>query len=72
MNKPEYRGKVHLVYAREYGRLHLVGFGSGHYICKATEKTPVVFSVNCEEWKHGENDYRYENKETTITHYTPQ
>jgi hypothetical protein len=66
-NKPEFRGKVHLIYARENCRLHLVGFGYGYYIAKATESSPVVFSVNCEEWKHGENDYRYINKETTIS-----
>lgn len=67
--KPEYRGKCHLIYARDYGKLHLVGFGYGHYIAKATENHPVIFSVNCEEWKHGENDWHYTNKEITISHY---
>lgn len=67
--KPEYRGKCHLIYARERGRLHLVGFGYGYYIAEATKVHPTIFSVNCDEWKHGENDFRYINKEFYISHY---
>lgn len=67
-NAPEFRGKCHLIYAREFGRLHLIGFGYGHYVARATENTPVIFSVNCEEWKIGE-EYHYTNKEFTISHY---
>ena len=65
---PEMR-KCHLVYARDNGRLHLVGYGHGEYIAKATQQHPTIFTVNCEEWKYGENDFRYENKEITISHY---
>lgn len=67
--QPVFLHKSHLIYARENGRLQLIGYGWGKYIAKATESSPVIFSVNCEEWKYGENDYRYENKEITISYF---